>query len=446
MRNEATNMDARWRREVRSKVRVLWRWSAWVLVTLVAVIGMVATGAYRGPAAASHAPPRRIASSIELPAHFIRAARLTLADVANRYIARMTLDEKLGQLFLADLTGDSYDAGTAAMVEQMHAGGIILYARSIVTKAQTRALVNAAQAHATLPLVVATDEEGGYVDRMQSIYGFRPTASQIGASGSRAFALSEGARVGRDMHSIGLNFDFGPDVDVQLVDGPDQSTRTYGSTPVAVTSLGGAYLTGMQNNGVLACPKHFPGLGAATSDAHLGLPLITRTRAQIEAVELAPYRALFATGQVGAVMSTNLLMPALDPKLPAELSPAIINGVLRGKLGFDGVVVTDALYMDGVAARYDMPEAGVLSIIAGDDLLVGPWTAEQMGAMTQALRDAIQSGRITMSRIDQSVRRILILKMRMGLIPVPLTLTIPVPPLGSMTTVDGPTSVVRLAG
>ncbi|HZC78440.1 MAG TPA: glycoside hydrolase family 3 N-terminal domain-containing protein, partial [Ktedonobacterales bacterium] len=225
-------MDVRWRREARSKVRVLRRWRAWALVILVAVIGIVSTDTYNsGPAAASRAPARRIAPSLELPAHFTRAARLTLADLANRYIARMTLDEKLGQLFLADLTGDSYDASTAAMVEQMHAGGIILYARSIVTTAQTRALVNAAQAHATFPLFVATDEEGGYVDRMQSIYGFRPSASQIGASGSRAFALSEGARVGRDMHGIGLNFDFGPDVDVQLVDGPDQSTRTYGSSP-----------------------------------------------------------------------------------------------------------------------------------------------------------------------------------------------------------------------
>src|SRR5260370_37147901 len=145
----------------------------------------------------------------------------------------------------------------------MQAGGIIWSARSFVTTARTRAGVNAAQAHATLPLFVATDEEGGYVDRMQSIYGFRPSASQIGASGSRPLALSEGARVGRDMHSIGLNFDFGPDVDVQLVDGPDQSTRTYGSTPAAVTSLGGTYLTGMQNKGAAAWPKALPRPGTA---------------------------------------------------------------------------------------------------------------------------------------------------------------------------------------
>lgn len=380
---------------------------------------------------------------LDIPPHWSQARPLTLAGLANGYISRMTLDEELGQLFLADFIGSDYNPNNAAMVEQMHAGGIILYARSILSVGQTRALVNAAQSHATIPLFVATDEEGGYVDRLQSVYGFRPSASQIGASGSSAFAKSEGARVGRDMHSLGLNFDFAPDVDVQLVDGPDQSTRTFGSTPGAVTSLGGAYVAGMQAGGVLACPKHFPGLGAATSDAHLGLPVIDRTRDQIESIELAPYRALIATGQIQAIMTTDLMMPALDSNLPAELSPATITGVLRDELGFDGVVVTDALYMDGVAARFDMPEAGVLSIIAGDDLLVGPWTPDQMGAMMQALRDAIHSGRISKARIDQSVRRILILKMRMGLIPVPLNQMIPVPTLGSMSPVNGPVFMDR---
>ena len=436
------------------------RYRVW---SLIAVIGLLSTGACGSTAVVSHKssastraevaaiaatalPVTHVYPPLDLPPHWSHARPLTLADVANRYVSRMTLDEELGQLFLADFTGGDYNANNAAMVEQMHAGGVILYARSITSASQTRALVNEAQAHAAIPLFVATDEEGGYVDRLQSVYGFRPSASQIGASGSPSFARSEGARAGRDMHSLGLNFDFAPDVDVQLVDGPDQSTRTFGSTPGAVISLGGAYLMGMQDSGVVASPKHFPGLGAATSDAHLGLPTIYRTREQIEAVELAPYRALFATGQVQAIMTTDLLMPALDPTLPAELSPAIITGVLRDELGFDGVVVTDALYMDGVAARFSMPEAGVLAIIAGSDLLVGPWTPGQMGAMMQALRDALHSGRISKARIDQSVRRILILKMHMGMIPVPLNQMTPVLPLGSMSPVNGSPFEARMSG
>jgi beta-N-acetylhexosaminidase len=419
------------------------RWRAYLVLVL---IGLVSTSTCLGPvparehmpAAAAAAPAGRAASArsigtLVMPTHWSAARPLSLADLANEYIARMSLDEQLGQLFLADFVGTAYDANNAGMVEQYHAGGIILYASSIQSVAQARALVAAAQAHATFPLLVAIDEEGGWVDRMQQIYGFRPSASMIGANGSPAFAYSQGLRVARDMRSLGLNFDFAPDVDVQLVDGPDQSTRTFGSTPQAVSTLAGAYLRGMEDGGVVGSLKHFPGLGAATTDAHLGLPVINRSRDQLEAVELAPYRTLLASGQVQAIMTTDLLMPALDPTQPAELSPAIITGVLRDELGFDGVVVTDALYMDGVAQRYSMPDAGVQAILAGDDLLVGPWTPDQMGAMMQALRDAVASGRISKARIDDSVRRILILKMRMGLIPVPAAVVAAVPPLGTMT-------------
>jgi beta-N-acetylhexosaminidase len=240
------------------------------------------------------------------------------------------------------------------------------------------------------------------------------------------------------MAALGFNVNLAPDVDIQLVTGPDLGSRNFGTNAQTVITYAGAYLTGLQNNGVLGTLKHFPGLGDSTIDAHLGLPLINRTRDQIESVELAPYRSLIATGQVGAVMTTDLLMPAIDPNLPAELSPTIIDGILRGELGFDGVVITDALYMDGIAARYSMPEAGVLSILAGCDMLEGPMSPSQVMAMEDALRAAIQSGRLTKDRIDQSVRRILILKMRMGLIPIPLNQMVPISPIGSLKPVAGP--------
>ena len=173
------------------------------------------------------------------------------------------------------------------------------------------------------------------------------------------------------MAALGFNADFAPDVDVQQVAGPDQITRTFGTTPQQVTKMAGAWMTGMQNANVAVCLKHFPGLGDAKTDAHLDLPVIKESRAQIEAIDLAPYRNLIATGQVQMIMATDLLMPALDPTLPAELSPKIITGVLRDELGYDGVVVTDALYMQGVLERFSMAQAAALAIEAGDDLLVG---------------------------------------------------------------------------
>ncbi|GAC1448369.1 MAG: hypothetical protein PVSMB4_05360 [Ktedonobacterales bacterium] len=347
----------------------------------------------------------------------------SLPVLASTYLAHMTLDEKLGQLFLAEFVGPTYTPDNAAMVEELHAGGILLYDREMPTAAGTRVLISTAQARAKLPLFVVVDEEGGWVDRLRPIYGFRPSASMIAATGSAAYARSEAVRVARDMTSLGLNFDLAPDVDVALVNGPDQSTRTFGSTPDPVTQLAGAYLDGLQSSGVVGCLKHFPGLGAATSDAHLGLPVISRTRAQIEQVELAPYRALIRGNDPGCIMPTDLLMPAFDPVMPAELSPRIMTGVLRDELGYDGVVATDALYMAGVRQLYSLPEAGVLAILAGDDFLMGPWSPEQMRAMIGALKAALASGRLTQARIDQSVRRLLLLKLRFGLLARPRVVT-----------------------
>jgi beta-N-acetylhexosaminidase len=348
-----------------------------------------------------------------------RAPVPTDDTLAQAYLVHMSLDEKLGQLFLAEFVGTQYDANNAAMIEQLHAGGILLYNREMQTFDGTHALIAAAQAHSTLPLLVAVDEEGGYVDRLSNIYGGRPGATDIASTGSTDFARSQGSQVAHDMLALGLNLNLAPDVDVQLVDGPDQSTRTFGSTPAQVISMAGAYLDGLQSRGAIGCLKHFPGLGAATSDAHQGLPVINRTRQQIEQVELAPYRYLIQHDEVGCIMSTDLLMPALDPVLPAELSPATITSVLRQELGYDGVVVTDALYMQGIAKLYSMPEAGVLAIQAGCDFLMGPADPYNMGLMIDALKSALASGQLTIGRIDQSVRRILALKLHFGLLPRP---------------------------
>jgi beta-N-acetylhexosaminidase len=371
------------------------------------------------------------------------AARLALAPslqlLATRYLSRMSLDEKLGQLFVAELVGPAYTPDNAALVERLHAGGILLYNREMPNFSAAHNLVATAQSHARIPLFVVVDEEGGWVDRMSDIYGFRPSASMIADTGSTSYARQQAAKVASDMKSLGLNFDLAPDVDVALVNGPDQSTRTFGSTPDKVTAFAGAYLDSLQSNGVIGCIKHFPGLGAATHDAHLGLPVITRTRAQIEQVELAPYRSLVAHNAPGCVMSTDLLMPALDPRMPAELSYPTITGVLRNELGYDGVVVTDALYMEGISQLYSMPQAGVLAIQAGVDFLMGPWEPTQMEAMIAALKSALASGRISMARIDQSVTRLLELKLRFGIIPSPQQ------PAGSGPMAAGPAALAPAA-
>ncbi len=202
-------------------------------------------------------------------------------------------------------------------------------------------------------------------------------------------------------------------------------------------------MTGMQSAGSGGLPEALPG-SRRREDRRAPGPAShqAESRAQIEAIDLAPYRALIATGQVQMIMTTDLLMPALDPTLPAELSPTIVTGILRQELGYDGVVVTDALYMAGIAAKWSEPQAGVMAIEAGDDMLVGAFSSGMVGLMISALKAAISRGQITKARIDESVRRILTLKMRMGLLAIPMGVA-PVPPLGSMNAhiTDGPVTL-----
>jgi beta-N-acetylhexosaminidase len=381
--------------------------------------------------------PQTTDSSLLYPRHYQGKRVLTLTDFLNQMISHMSLDEEVGQLLIAQFNDATFSSQDAAMIRKLHAGGLILYAISIKKANQTRSLINAAQGQAKIPLFVMADEEGGFVDRMTSIYGGRPSASDIGATNSTSYARSQGAKVGRDMGALGFNMDLAPDVDVQLVAGPDQRTRTFGTTPDQVTRMAGAWLNGLQSQGVVGTLKHFPGLGGADHDAHLRLPVIKRSRAQIEAVELAPYRALIDSGKVQAIMPTDLLMPAIDPKLPAELSPTIMTGILRRELGFNGVVITDALYMAGIREKWDMGQAAVMAIQAGDDMLLGASSVGAMQAIAKALKNAVKSHRLTKSRLDESVRRILMLKIRMGLIKQPkwaASTMVPAAPAGSTLT------------
>ncbi len=166
----------------------------------------------------------------------------------------------------------------------------------------------------------------------------------------------------------------------------------------------------------MGCLKHFPGLGAVTSDPHDGLPTITRSLTELEKIDLAPYKLMIQKYHPAMIMSTDVLMPAIDPSLPAELSYKAITGILRGELGYDGVVVTDGLYMAGISDKWSLSQAAVLSILAGDDIVEGPYTPSQVASVVTALKQAIQHGKLTIDRINQSVQRILLMKLQYGVI------------------------------
>ena len=338
-------------------------------------------------------------------------------------MAGMTLDQKLGQLIIVEYLGNNYaSSGLQEMVAQQYVGGF-MYQQSnsnFVAPDDIASNVNAfsqrAMRDAKIPLMIATDQEGGLVNRLYIFHGYLPSAETMASTGNPNYALTQGTQAAKWMLQLGINADLAPVVDVHTVDPPILETRMFGNTPQTVATYAGAYLAGLQNNGVAGCLKHFPGLGAITSDPHADLPTVYRSLAQLEAIDLAPYKLMIGKDQPAMIMSTDVLMPAIDPALPAELSPKAIDGILRGQLGYNGVVITDGLYMRGISDQWSLGEAAVLSILAGDDIIEGPYTPALVASVIFAFKQAIQQGRLTMSRIDQSVARILLLKMRYGII------------------------------
>src|SRR3989440_9498544 len=350
------------------------------------------------------------------------SSHMQYKQLASMYVVRMSLDVELGQLIMVEYTDTTYSSDLDTMVNQLHAGGVIMYEFQMNTFNQTRNDIAEMQKRATFPLLISTDEEGGpYVHRLQNIYGSRMSATDIYNTGNINVATQQGHKVAHDLLSLGINENLAPDVDVNLVNGYDMVTRTFGNDPASVIKFAGAYMQAMQSDGVVACIKHFPGLGDALTDAHTGLPVVNRTREQLYSVELAPFKAFIQSqnklDNPGMIMPTNVLMPAIDPKWPAELSHIFMTDILRKEFGYDGVVLTDALYMQGITQKWSMPEAAVLALQVSNDMLLGPNGPDETIAMLDAIKQALSNGTLSKARVDEAVTRIIALKMAYHLMP-----------------------------
>ena len=401
-----------------------------ILITLGGLFGrdlLTSTPSISGPL--SPAQPMYTGAFVQQPLNAIQIDSLRhlvgymkYKQLASMYVARMPLDVELGQLIMVEYSDTSYSSNLDTMVNKLHAGGVIMYEFQMKTFNQTRNDIAQMQKRATFPLLISTDEEGGpYVHRLQNIYGPRMSATDIYNTGNLNVATQQGHKVAHDLLSLGINENLAPDVDVNLVNGYDMITRTFGNDPASVIKFAGAYMQAMQSDGVVACIKHFPGLGDALTDAHTGLPVVNRTRQQIYSVELAPFKAFIQAQNKldypGMIMPTDVLMPAIDPVYPAELSHIFMTDILRKEFGYDGVVLTDALYMKGITDKWDMTTAAVMALNAGNDMLLGPTGADQMIATLNALKAALQHGTLSKARIDEAATRILALKMEYHLMP-----------------------------
>ncbi len=400
-----------------------------LLIALSAVLGPTLFAKSANTVTPSSPAPGATGPMVNIPlnADQINAIRhissyIQYKQLASLYVSHMTLDEELGQLIMVEYADTTYSPDLDTMINKLHAGGVIMYEFQMNTFDQTKHDIAEMQQRASIPLIISTDEEGGpYVHRLSHIYGYRMSATDIYNTHNPAVATQQGLKAAHDLLSLGINENLAPDVDVNLVNGYDMVTRTFGNDPQSVITYAGAYMKALQGAGVIACIKHFPGLGDAIPDAHSTLPVVNRTRAQIYSVELAPFKAFIQSPDKllnpGMIMPTDVLMPSIDPVYPAELSHIFMTDILRKQFGYDGVALTDALYMQGIMQKWSMYQAAVMAINAGNDMILGPTGADQMLATINALKAALQNGTLSKARVDEAATRIIALKMQDHLMP-----------------------------
>jgi beta-N-acetylhexosaminidase len=331
----------------------------------------------------------------------------------------------VGQLLLVGFHGTESDPAIEPLLCQAGAGGIILFARNIVDATQVSRLTATLSEQALRctgrRLLVAVDAEGGRVMRLGPAAGYTPTlsAAELGAGNDLVLTELEALRIGRTLAAAGITWNLAPVVDVGY--NPANPVivgvgRSFSANPRLVVSHARAFLRGMHAAGILTALKHFPGHGSSYADSHLGFVDVTDTASPD--LELAPYRALIAEDVVDSVMTAHVFNRHLDRRYPATLSRATIQGLLRGELGFDGPVVSDDLRMGAIEQHYGLGEAAVLALAAGVDVLLVaddrlPGGGSAAAVVLSAVRDALATGRLPLSRVVDAVRRIQGLRARL---------------------------------
>ena len=364
-----------------------------------------------------------VLSAAETPDEAAAEEERRIRGEADRMLAEMTLEEKVAQLFFVTpeaLTGVSPVTVTGqtskAAFDQRPVGGLIYFQQNLRSPEQVRAMLFGIRSYAEetsgIPLFTGVDEEGGSVLRIgsDSAFGVKrtPAMALVGASGEAA-VRSASAYIGSYLKDLGFTLDFAPCADV--ITNPANKVignRSFGSDPAVVAAMAAAYADGLHQSGVMSVYKHFPGHGGTEGDTHEGYAYTERSLAELAGAELVPFAGAEGRG-ADMIMAAHICAPGITgDSVPASLSPFMINDLLRTKLNYGGVVITDALNMGAVTAQYSSAEAAVLALEAGCDMLLMP---EDFDAAYDGVTAAVRSGRISEERIDESVRRILKLKL-----------------------------------
>jgi len=325
----------------------------------------------------------------------------------------MTPREKIGQLFMIGFQGTSVTPDLASFIKEYRPGGVILFSRNLESVEQMVDLTNDLQACSRhSPLIISIDQEGGRVSRLPKGFTIFPPCGLLGRCNSAELAYSAAATTAKELKAVGVNMNMAPVLDVNSnPENPVIGDRSFGTTPDIVCELGAATIAGLQENKVAACGKHFPGHGDTNADSHKELPVVEAGRDRLEALEFLPFRRAAQHG-VASMMTAHVLYGALDPELPATLSPAIITDLLRRQLQYDGAVLTDDLEMHAIIDHYGVEDAAIRALLAGCDVLLICQDRNREIAAFEAVEKAMASGAISSERLDQSVARIARLKAR----------------------------------
>jgi beta-N-acetylhexosaminidase len=326
-----------------------------------------------------------------------------------------SLEEAVGQLFMVGFQGTCFNSDMEYFLKKLHIGGVIYFKRNVEDPYQLAELTRRAQERAmemsALPLFVSVDQEGGPVRRLGPPFTQFESQSAMAASEEAEKRISDFARTqARELKLAGINMNLAPVLDVNAR-GPEglMAARSYGSDPALVARLGARCIRDFQEAGVMACAKHFPGIGDTDLDSHQDLPIQPKDREALESLELIPFREV-ARIPAAAVMISHIQYPALDPMFPASLSAPIIEGLLRRDLGYEGLVITDDLEMGAVGNHFAIEEAVRLAFVAGVDLLLICHDPDKIDRAYSHLLKKIKSGAVSEDRLKKSVARIGALK------------------------------------
>ncbi|RKD32255.1 beta-N-acetylhexosaminidase [Thermohalobacter berrensis] len=343
---------------------------------------------------------------------------LTPDEDLDSTVNNMSLEEKVGQMFMPSLRmWDNVTEVTDEIketIKRYHLGGIILFAENIETAEQTSTLIKDLQEAADIPLLISADQEGGIVNRIKFGTKF-PGNMALGATNASKYAYKVGKSIGEELKALGINVNLAPVLDVNInPDNPVIGVRSFGEDPDLVSEMGVSYIKGLHDAGIAATAKHFPGHGDTDVDSHIGLPKVPHDIDRLKKVELKPFQNAIEAG-VDMIMTAHVVLPAIDdtePSLPATLSHKVLTGLLREDMGFDGVIITDALEMKAIADNFGPEESVIRAVKAGTDIVLMPTNLDKA---YNAVLDAVKTGEISEERINESVKRILKLKISRGI-------------------------------